>query len=137
MKRRTFAFVLGLVGLSAASPWTFATAQRHMRVLVLGGTSFLGPAIVNRLKARGHTVILFNRGLTNPHLFPALELIRGDRDAPGGLAALGARETGTRSSMSGLLSRECSRLRLACCRDVPPVTFTFHQSPPTRTQVSS
>jgi len=93
MRRRAFVFSLSLVGLGMASPWTFARALRRMQVLVLGGTGFLGPAIVNRLKARGHTVTLFNRGLSNPHLFPELELIRGDRDARGGLAAL----EGTRS----------------------------------------
>jgi 2'-hydroxyisoflavone reductase len=38
------------------------------RILVLGGTSFLGPAVVDALVADGHTVILFNRGVTNPDL---------------------------------------------------------------------
>ncbi len=50
-----------------------------MKILVLGGTSFLGPAIVEDAIARGWEVVLFNRGRTNPHLFPALEKIRGDR----------------------------------------------------------
>jgi 2'-hydroxyisoflavone reductase len=88
MKRRSVVFGLSAVAMAAASSRVFARAQRHLRVLVLGGTSFLGPAIVTRLRTRGHTVTLFNRGLTNPQLFPELELIRGDRDAPGGLAAL-------------------------------------------------
>src|SRR5262245_28137356 len=44
-----------------------------MNLLVLGGTVFLGPAIVEAAKARGHTVTLFNRGKTNPKLFPDLE----------------------------------------------------------------
>ena len=49
------------------------------RILVLGGTSFLGPAVVDALVADGHTVILFNRGVTNPDLFPHLEKLRGFR----------------------------------------------------------
>ncbi len=39
--------------------------------------------------ARGHEVILFNRGRQNPHLFPGVEALRGDRD--GDLSALGQR----------------------------------------------
>jgi len=51
------------------------------RVLVLGGTLFLGPAVVDALSAAGHTVTLFNRGITNPELFPHLEKLRGFRSA--------------------------------------------------------
>jgi len=50
-----------------------------MKLLILGGTSFLGPAIVEDALARGWDVTLFNRGKTNPHLFPDLRKIRGDR----------------------------------------------------------
>jgi nucleoside-diphosphate-sugar epimerase len=51
------------------------------RILVLGGTFFLGPAVVDALVADGHTVTLFNRGVTNPELFPHLEKLRGFRSA--------------------------------------------------------
>lgn len=47
--------------------------------LVLGGTGFLGPHIVQSALDRGHQVTLFNRGKTNPHLFPELTKLRGDR----------------------------------------------------------
>jgi 2'-hydroxyisoflavone reductase len=57
-------------------------AERPLRILVLGGTAFLGPAEVEYALARGHTVTLFNRGRTNPHLFPEVEKLRGDRAAP-------------------------------------------------------
>ena len=50
-----------------------------MKLLILGGTSFLGPAIVEDALARGWDVTLFNRGKTNPHLFPDLRKVRGDR----------------------------------------------------------
>src|SRR4051794_22552758 len=50
-----------------------------MRVLVLGGTRFLGRAIVDAAVAAGHEVTLFNRGLSGPDLFPQLETVAGDR----------------------------------------------------------
>jgi 2'-hydroxyisoflavone reductase len=50
-----------------------------MKILVLGGTGFLGPEVVNPLLAAGHTVTLFNRGRTNPTLFPNVEKLVGDR----------------------------------------------------------
>ncbi len=50
-----------------------------MKILVLGGTKFLGRAAVDAALERGHDVTLFNRGETNPELFPEVEKIRGDR----------------------------------------------------------
>ena len=50
-----------------------------MRLLVLGGTGFVGRHIVQRALARGDEVTLFNRGRTAPGLFPQAELLRGDR----------------------------------------------------------
>jgi 2'-hydroxyisoflavone reductase len=60
-----------------------------MKLLVLGGTRFLGRALVDAALATGHQVTLFNRGQSNPDLFPDLEHLRGDRD--GGLAPLQGR----------------------------------------------
>ena len=51
-----------------------------MKLLVLGGTKFLGRATVEAALARGHEVTLFNRGQTNPELFPEAEKLRGDRE---------------------------------------------------------
>ncbi|WP_422081323.1 NAD-dependent epimerase/dehydratase family protein [Ulvibacterium sp.] len=51
-----------------------------LNVLVLGGTNFLGPAIVQSLVTKGHRVTLFNRGITNPNMFPKLSKIKGDRE---------------------------------------------------------
>ncbi len=56
------------------------------RVLILGGTGFIGPHMVRHALDRGHAVTLFNRGRTNPGLFPDVETLIGDRD--GGLDAL-------------------------------------------------
>lgn len=50
-----------------------------MRLLVLGGTQFVGRHLVRAALDRGHQVTLFNRGRTNPDLFPEAERIVGDR----------------------------------------------------------
>jgi 2'-hydroxyisoflavone reductase len=50
-----------------------------MDILVFGGTKFLGRTIVELARAKGHRLTLFNRGQTNPDLFPDVEQIRGDR----------------------------------------------------------
>lgn len=47
---------------------------------MLGGTAFVGRAIVDDLLARGHEVTLFSRGRTGAELFPDLEKRRGDRE---------------------------------------------------------
>lgn len=51
-----------------------------MRILILGGTQFIGPYVVRRAISRGHEVTLFNRGRTNIHLFPDVEKLVGDRN---------------------------------------------------------
>lgn len=50
-----------------------------MKLLILGGTRFLGRILVEDALTRGHELTLFNRGRTNAHLFPEVEQIRGDR----------------------------------------------------------
>jgi 2'-hydroxyisoflavone reductase len=87
MRRRTFlqatlsASALAAGGLSCATaPRARAPAARPLRLLVLGGTGYLGPAIVEAARPRGHALTLFNRGKTNPGLFPDLEQLHGDRD---------------------------------------------------------
>jgi 2'-hydroxyisoflavone reductase len=66
------------------------SAGAPKKILVLGGTVFLGPHFVRAAQANGHTVTLFNRGKTNPGLFAELEQLRGDREK-GELAALKGR----------------------------------------------
>ncbi len=60
-----------------------------MELLIIGGTRFLGRALVDEARVAGHTVTLFNRGRSNPALYPDVEQLHGDRD--GGLAALAGR----------------------------------------------
>lgn len=70
-----------------------AKSSRSMRVLILGGTNYVGPHLVHGCQLAGHEVTLFNRGITNPSLFPDIEKLRGDRTREDGLAALvGSRE---------------------------------------------
>ena len=49
------------------------------RILLLGGTGFIGPYQVRSLLHMGHEVTLFNRG-SNPGMFPGVEELRGDRN---------------------------------------------------------
>lgn len=49
------------------------------KILILGGTGFIGPHVVDAALARGHTITLFNRGKTHPKLFPDVEKLWGDR----------------------------------------------------------
>ena len=73
MTRRGFASALAGVAMLGAAP-------QKKRILILGGTGFLGPATVEAAKARGHELTLFNRGKTRPGLFPQIETLLGDRD---------------------------------------------------------
>ncbi|MBI5031094.1 MAG: NAD-dependent epimerase/dehydratase family protein [Chloroflexi bacterium] len=51
-----------------------------MKLLILGGTVFLGRHLVEVALARGHAITLFNRGQHNADLFPQVEKLRGNRD---------------------------------------------------------
>lgn len=51
-----------------------------MKILIIGGTKFIGIHIVAELLKRGHTVTIFNRGVTNAGLFPTVEKLIGDRE---------------------------------------------------------
>ncbi len=104
--RRSFLERLGLTGgalvLAGSAEWACAPSEEGdrgtgqvaapapLRVLILGGTGFIGPHQVEYALSRGHTVTLFNRGRTNTHLFPGVERLVGDRN--GDLAALEGRE---------------------------------------------
>ena len=74
-----------------------------MTLLVLGGTKFLGRAVVEAALARGHEVTLFNRGQTNPELFTDVEKIRGDRTKD--LGALAGRSWDAALDMATFLPR--------------------------------
>ncbi len=60
-----------------------------MKILLLGGPRFVGRALTDAALERGHELTFFNRGLTNPGLYPEVERLTGDRE--GELGALRAR----------------------------------------------
>ena len=92
MNRRLFlgAATAAVSGLLPRSDLFAAKATRPRKILVLGGTNYVGPAIVERALSAGHEVTLFNRGITRPHLFTGVEKLQGDRRMGlKGLKALG------------------------------------------------
>jgi 2'-hydroxyisoflavone reductase len=74
-----------------------------VKLLVLGGTKFVGRGIVDAALDRGHEVTLFNRGATNAGLYPELERLRGNRD--GDLRALEGRTWDAVIDPSGYVPR--------------------------------
>ena len=80
-----------------------AAAKRGLKILILGGTGFIGPHMVREALRRGHSVTLFNRGRSNSTLFPDIETINGDRD--GGLGGLQGREWDAVIDNSGYVPR--------------------------------
>lgn len=101
--------VLGGAALPLAARTASSAARsipsggRKGRLLVLGGTVFLGPAVVEEALARGWEVTLFNRGRSNPGMFPDLEKRVGDRD--GQLEALEEGEWDAVIDTSGYVPR--------------------------------
>ncbi|HEY2052052.1 MAG TPA: NAD-dependent epimerase/dehydratase family protein [Caulobacteraceae bacterium] len=86
----------GAAALAVASAWPAAAAEpvrkapRPLRILILGGTGFIGPHEVEYALARGHKLTLFNRG-RSPHPWPApVDELIGDRNT-GDLKALEGR----------------------------------------------
>ena len=88
VSRRRLLLTMGVAGAGiAVLPGALkAVSKKPLKILVLGGTGFIGPHIVRRALARGHQVTLFNRGRSNTDLFPEIEKLVGDRD--GNLDAL-------------------------------------------------
>src|SRR4051794_40220356 len=91
-----------------------------MRILVLGGTQFLGRHVVDVALERGHELTLFNRGRTRPELFPDVEKLRGDRDND--LAALEGRDFDAVVDTSGYVPRLVAQT-LDALGDVGHYTF--------------
>ncbi|MFJ7243801.1 NAD-dependent epimerase/dehydratase family protein [Kitasatospora sp. NPDC098652] len=83
-----------------------------MRILVLGGTSFVGRAIASDALRSGAEVTLFNRGRTNPALFPEARHLRGDRDT-GDYAALGTGEWDAVVDVTGYRPRQVDQAMTA------------------------
>jgi len=76
MNRREF-LILSAAALAAPA---FAAGRKPLKILILGGTGFIGPHQVETALGRGHQVTIFNRGKTAPNMFPQIENLLGDRD---------------------------------------------------------
>ena len=92
-----------------------------MTLLILGGTEFLGRYLVHAGTERGHRITLFNRGQTNPHLFPDVEKLRGDRG--GDLSALSGRKWDAVIDTCGYLSSKVRATASLLANEVGHYTF--------------
>src|SRR5580700_1401806 len=80
MNRREAIAMAGAATLSALASQAARAVAAPARVLILGGTGFIGPHFVAALTARGHSVTVFNRG-RDPAKVPAgVVQLLGDRD---------------------------------------------------------
>jgi nucleoside-diphosphate-sugar epimerase len=91
MRRRRFLQASGAIALAGLAPGhatgPVQPARRPLRILILGGTRFLGLHMTQYALDRGHRLTFFNRGRTNTDRFPQVERIKGDRNGElGGLA---------------------------------------------------
>ena len=75
-----------------------------MKLLLIGGPRFLGRAITDAALERGHELTFFNRGTTNPELYPQVERLVGDRASD--LSALTGRTWDAVADTCGYLPRD-------------------------------
>ena len=106
--RRKFLAATAAAGAASLLPRRAAALRPNgraskLRILFIGGTGFIGPHMVQAAIDRGHTPTLFNRGKTNPGLFPKVEKLIGDRD--GGLGILKGHEWDAVIDTSGYVPR--------------------------------
>ncbi|MEO5929443.1 MAG: SDR family oxidoreductase [Candidatus Kapaibacterium sp.] len=92
-----------------------------MKLLIIGGTVFLGRHFVEQALAKGHEVTLFNRGLHNAHLFPEAEKIHGDRQ--GDLSVLAGRNWDAVVDFCGYVPREVRAMAELLAGSVDHYTF--------------
>jgi 2'-hydroxyisoflavone reductase len=81
------------LGTAATALWfaRMGVAQgQSLRVLILGGTGFIGPHFVATLRAAGHKLTLLNRGRRNPPPSSDVDVLIGDRN--GQMDAIRGRE---------------------------------------------
>jgi 2'-hydroxyisoflavone reductase len=79
LNRRRALQIVGGAALTAIANPVFAKAKSQ-KVLILGGTGFIGPHFVDALTAGGHQITLFNRGKRDPEVKAGIEQLLGDRN---------------------------------------------------------
>jgi len=122
MNRRQLLQIGGVAVVAVAAEASVRTAQmvedeaeagrplgKPLRILILGGTGFLGPHLVAALQERGHELTLFNRGKrgNGPGLFKEIETLVGDRN--GDVDALKGRDWDVVLDTSGFTSKQVKR----------------------------
>jgi len=104
MQRRKFIAAASMTAAALGASGIMAAGRAYpLRILVLGGTRFIGIYMTELAMQRGHIVTLFNRGVTNPQLFAKLEKLKGDRD--GQLDSLRGRKWDVVIDDSGFIPR--------------------------------
>jgi 2'-hydroxyisoflavone reductase len=79
MKRRTLLTLASASAVSAALP-AWGRKIKPLKILILGGTRFIGLHMTALALERGHTLTFFNRGKTKTDRFQEVERIKGDRN---------------------------------------------------------
>jgi nucleoside-diphosphate-sugar epimerase len=80
MNRREMIQAGAVLAAGLASSGKLLAATKPLKVLIFGGTGFIGPHFVRVLREGGHTLTIFNRGKRNPGLFKDVETLIGDRN---------------------------------------------------------
>ncbi|GAA2080088.1 NAD-dependent epimerase [Actinomadura alba] len=89
-----------------------------MKLLIIGGTSFVGRAVATEAVRRGHEVATFNRGRTGPDV-PGVTAIRGDRSTDEGVRPLAGRSFDAALDPGGLVPAHVRRTAQALTGTVP------------------
>jgi 2'-hydroxyisoflavone reductase len=95
--------------------------RKQLTFLILGGTQFLGRHLVQEALERGHRITLFNRGQTNPDLYPQVEKLRGNRN--GDLRALEGRKWDAVIDTCGFVSRNVGAVAKLLAGSIGHYTF--------------
>ena len=98
-----------------------------MRLLVIGGTSFVGRTIVGDALGRGHGVTTFNRGLTSEDI-DGVEALRGDRSTDEGVRPLAGRGFDAVIDPGGLVPAHVLRTARAVAESAPFYAFVSTQA---------
>lgn len=93
-----------------------------MKLLVIGGTSFVGRTIVGDALGRGHEVTTFNRGLTGDDV-DGVEALRGDRSTDEGVEPLAGRGFDAVVDPGGLVPAHVLRTARAVAELAPFYAF--------------
>jgi 2'-hydroxyisoflavone reductase len=79
--RRDFIATSGAAVAAASFPGLLRSKPRsQLRILILGGTGYIGPHLVRHAVSRGHHVTTFTRGRRTPELPAGVEQLLGDRN---------------------------------------------------------